>query len=210
MEPIKQIALPKYQQVALDISERIAEDRYPVGTKLHARSTLANTFSVSPETARKAVNVLVDLEIVESKHGSGVTVASKNKAISFLEQYKNVQSIQQINSDIYQSIDKQRHELNQISTLINNLAIQTKKMHHESIFVPFELNLTEQAHHLNKSVSELNLWHETAATVIGIAHQDNILLSPGPYAKFSVNDTIYFVGDEFSKQRMTNFFYPEN
>ncbi|MGX7013448.1 GntR family transcriptional regulator [Vagococcus silagei] len=210
MEPMLITDLPKYQQVAISICERIVDDRYPVGAKISARSTLASTFSVSPETARKAVNVLVDLKIVSTKHGSGVTVTSKSKAQSFLTQYQSVQSIQSINTTIFESINKQRTELDQMTKLIKSLTVQTKKMHHESLFTPYELLLTVEADHLDTSISELNLWHETAATVVGISHDDNLLLSPGPYAKFSENDTIYFIGDEFAKQRMINFFYPQN
>ena len=69
----KKISLtkPKYQQIAVDVAEKIAEGKLHVGDKIHARSTLANQYQVSPETARKAIIVLVDLEIVKAKHGSG-------------------------------------------------------------------------------------------------------------------------------------------
>ena len=59
------------------------ENRYEVGQKVHARSTLASNFNVSPETARKAINVLVDLGIMDVRHGSGAYIASKGKAQSF-------------------------------------------------------------------------------------------------------------------------------
>ena len=72
----KRILLPRYQQVAVEIAERIADQRYQVGEKIHARSTLASNFNVSPETARKAINVLVDLGIMEVRHGSGAYVVT--------------------------------------------------------------------------------------------------------------------------------------
>ena len=50
----KKISLtkPKYQQIAVDVAEKIAEGKLHVGDKIHARSTLANQYQVSPETAR--------------------------------------------------------------------------------------------------------------------------------------------------------------
>ena len=76
----KRVLLPRYQQVAVEIAERIADKRYQVGSKIHARSTLASNFNVSPETARKAINVLVDLGIMEVRHGSGAYLLSREKS----------------------------------------------------------------------------------------------------------------------------------
>lgn len=204
----KKVALPRYQQIAVAIAERIVENRYQVGQKIHARSTLASNFNVSPETARKAINVLVDLEIMDVRHGSGAYIASKEKAQAFVEQYQDVQSIQEIRQDILNSVERQQQELDNFSDLLNTLVQQTKKVHHMSPFVPFELQLTEQAQHLEKSINELNVWQATGATIIAIQTTEELLLSPGPYAKFSAGNTIYFVGNELVLQRMTNFFYP--
>lgn len=204
----KKVVLPRYQQVAVEIAERIVDNRYVIGEKIHARSTLASTFGVSAETARKAVNVLVDLGIMEVKHGSGVIVSSKSKAESFLVQYKDVQSVQDIKTDLMESVKQQKDELDHFTQLLDQLVSQTKKINHASPFLPSELLLTESAEHLEQSISELNLWHETTATVIAISHNNDLFLSPGPYAKLSANDTVYFVGNEYAKQRMYNFFYP--
>ena len=204
----KKVALPRYQQIAVAIAERIVENRYQVGQKIHARSTLASNLNVSPETARRAINVLVDLEIMDVRHGSGAYIASKEKAQAFVEQYQDVQSIQEIRQDILDSVERQQQELDNFSDLLNTLVQQTKKVHHMSPFVPFELQLTEQAQHLEKSINELNVWQATGATIIAIQTTEELLLSPGPYAKFSAGNTIYFVGNELALQRMTNFFYP--
>ena len=51
--------------------------------------------------------------------------------------------------------------------------------------LPFELLLTNEATHLDQSISELNIWQATGATVIAISHEEELLVSPGPYAKFT-------------------------
>lgn len=209
-EKKKTVVLPKYQQIAVEIAQRIVDKRYVEGEKLHARSTLASNFSVSPETARKAINVLVDLEIMEVRHGSGAYVASRERAQQFLVQFQDVQTFQEIKGDIMQSVKRQQAELNNFTELLEHLVDQTKKVHNLTPFVPFELVLTEEAEHLEATVSELNLWHATGATIVAIQQPQQLLLSPGPYAKLSAGDTLYFVGNEEAFQRMTNFFYPES
>lgn len=204
----KKDILPKYQQVAISIAERIVSNQYPVGQKVHARSTLANTFSVSPETARKAVNVLVDLGIMEAKHGSGVTISSKEKAKAFLTQYENVRNIQEIKTDVLKSIIKQQEELENLAGLTQLLVAQTKQLNQINPLLPSELLLTKQSLHLGETIQSLNIWQETSATIIAILRGEDLLISPGPYAVINEMDTLFFIGDEFAKQRLTNFFYP--
>ncbi|MBO1306446.1 GntR family transcriptional regulator [Enterococcus sp. 669A] len=205
----KRVSLPRYQQVAVEIAERIADQRYVVGQKIHARSTLASNFNVSPETARKAINVLVDLGIMEVRHGSGAYVLSLEKAQAYLDKYKDVQSIQEIKNDIMESVEQQKQELENFSGLLDQLVSQTKRVHNFAPFIPYELKLTEKAQHLDATVNELNLWHETGATMIAIQHGEELLLSPGPYAKLSAGSTLFFVSNELGFQRMQHLFYPE-
>ena len=83
---MKTIREPRYRQIAYAIAEKIANGDYPIGTKLHARSTLSAQFGVSSETARKAISILSDLDIVQAVHGSGVKILSQEKAKNFLNQ----------------------------------------------------------------------------------------------------------------------------
>lgn len=205
----KKTVRPRYQQIAVELAERIVEERYTVGEKLHARSTLASNFNVSPETARKAINVLVDLGIMEVRHGSGAYVASKKKAQDFLTQYQDVQSIQEVKQEILASVAKQKQELENFSDLLDLLVAQTKKVHNIVPFIPYELVLTAKAAALGATISELNIWHETGATIVAIKRAEELILSPGPYSVFAAGDVLYFVGNELALQRMTKFFYPK-
>lgn len=208
IKPKKRVSLPRYQQMAVQIAERIVENRYKVGEKVHARSTLASNFNVSPETARKAINVLVDLGIMEVQHGSGAYVASREKAQDYVEKYRNVQSIHEIRQEILDGVERQQQELNNFSDLLETLVNQTRQARDISPFIPYELTLTEEANHLEKSVVQLNIWQKTGATIVAIQTENELLLSPGPYAKLSVGNTVYFIGNDLSFQRMNNFFYP--
>ncbi|MDT2756282.1 GntR family transcriptional regulator [Enterococcus asini] len=204
----KKLTVPRYQQIAVELAQRIVDKRYVEGEKLHARSTLASNFNVSPETARKAINVLVDLGIMEVRHGSGAYVSSREKAQAFLAQYHDVSSIQEMKQEILQSVDRQQQELENFSSLLDILVNHTKRIQQTAPFLPYEIKLDDKARHLNESIGELNIWQETGATVVALQHDDRLLLSPGPYAKFEAGETVFFVGEELVYQRMEHFFYP--
>ena len=161
----KEISFPRYQQIAVAIAERIVDGKYPIGSKIYARSTLASNFNVSPETARKAINVLVDLEIMEVHHGSGAFVSSKAKAQQFLETYNDVNSLQDLKNKLNQSIKKQEEEFTNFSQLLSQLLSRTKDIQRRFPFNPHELHLDETALNLGKSINELNIWHSTGTTM---------------------------------------------
>ena len=58
------ISIPRYQQIAIEISSRIASGEYKVGEKIYARSSIASQYGVSSETARRAICVLCDLSLI--------------------------------------------------------------------------------------------------------------------------------------------------
>ena len=202
--PVRQ---PKYQKIAADIATKIVEGRYVVGEKIYARSSLASQYGVSAETARRAVAVLQDLEIVETTKGSGVVIISSEKAAAFVHQYGDVQSVQELQSDLLASVAKQREELTELEHTLTQLIERTDRFKATNPFVPFQIAITEQASHCGANLQTLNFWHNTAATIVGIKNGQEILLSPGPYATFNVGDTIYFIGNESCFERVKNFLY---
>lgn len=84
---------PRYQQIATDIAAKIVDKKYKVGDKIYTRSSIASQYGVSAETARRAISILVDLDIVESTKGSGVVIKSYEKAVQFVHQYNDIQTI---------------------------------------------------------------------------------------------------------------------
>ncbi|MDO4666692.1 MAG: GntR family transcriptional regulator [Streptococcus sp.] len=206
----KEISFPRYQQIAVAIAERIVDGKYPIGSKIYARSTLASNFNVSPETARKAINVLVDLEIMEVHHGSGAFVSSKAKAQQFLETYNDVNSLQDLKNKLNQSIKKQEEEFTNFSQLLSQLLSRTKDIQRRFPFNPYELHLDETALNLGKSINELNIWHSTGATIVAVQQEEQLLVSPGPYTKLEAGNTLYFVGNELSVGLLYNLFFNEN
>lgn len=196
----------RYQQIAVALAKQIADGKYSIGEKIKARSTIASNFNVSPETARKAINLLVDLEIVAVQHGSGVTVTSKEAAQLFLKKFESTNSLQELRNELKLQIQKQRQELDGFEKLIDNIVAHTRDINNSFPFEPFQLYLNQVSELYGKQLKELNLWQTTGATIIAIERNGEIMLSPGPYAVLEKGDTIYFVGSELTYSRMKNLF----
>lgn len=201
-----EVTTSKYQKIAVSVAQRIASGEYEVGEKLKSRTTIASTFNVSPETARKGLNILADLNILTLKHGSGAIVLSKEKAIEFINQYESTHSIAVIKEKIRQNIRHQQEGMEELSSLVNDFLMQSQNISKQFPLAPYEIIVNKDTDHFGKSIGVLNLWHQTRATVVAIEHEGQFLISPGPYAVIEKGDHIYFVGDESVYSRMKNFF----
>ena len=209
MPKVESIITAKYQKVALEVAQRIVDGKYKVGEKIKSRSTIASNFGVFPETARKAINVLVDLDILEVKQGSGSIVLSKEKAEEFIEQFDSTNNIKSLSRNIIATINHQKQEMDTMKKMIHAFMNQSSLAKKHYPFRPYELTVTGPDK-IGKSLSELNIWHQTGATIIAIQHKETLTLSPGPYASIKENDILYFVGDDQVLTRMDAFFNEES
>lgn len=208
MENKFKITSPRYQQIAADVAAKIVDGHYKVGDKIYARSSLASQYGVSSETARRAICVLSDLNIVDTSKGSGVTIKSYENAIKFIKQYDNINTISNLKQDIIDSVERQKKEIKFLYGCLSDLIDKTDRLRSVNPFTPFQVEITSVTPYINKSVSDINFWHNTSATIIAIRRNDSLLMSPGPYAVFQENDIFYFVGDENSIERVKKFLYP--
>lgn len=204
------LAIPRYQQIALDMASRIVREEYQIGQKIYARSSIASQYGVSPETARRAICVLSDLNIVTSEKGSGVTIQSMDNATKFLHQYNKRQSISSIKENILKSISRQKKEMDQLNSFLSELIESTEHFRSMNPFMPFEIKITERCAYIDQSLAEIQFWQHTGATVIAISRNDCILKSPGPYVALSKDDIIYFLPQEDSPNRVKDFLYPQH
>ena len=56
--------VPIYQKIALDLANKIHTGDIKEGSTLYGRSILAGKYNVSPETIRRAIKLLEDINIV--------------------------------------------------------------------------------------------------------------------------------------------------
>jgi K+/H+ antiporter YhaU regulatory subunit KhtT len=208
MDKRHNITSPRYQQIATDIASKIVDKHFKVGDKIYARSSIASQYGVSSETARRAICILSDMEIVETTKGSGVIIKSYEKAFDFVRQYNDIQTVNNLKQNILESVQRQKKELEYFNDSLTKLIERTDRFRSINPFVPFEIEITTQTPHLNKTISEVNFWHNTSATIIAIKRDNMMLMSPGPYALLSSQDIVYFVGDENCLARVQKFLFP--
>ncbi len=202
----KTVVLPVYQRIAADIATKIAEKKYVVGEKIYTRSSIASQYAVSAETARRAIAILSDLEIVSTTRGSGVTILSYEKAAQFLQRFHNTQTVSNMKKELLERISKQKSDLEELSKQVVSLAEKSERFQEIHPFTPFETEVTKENACIGKTLSDLNFWQNTAATVIAIQRGETMLISPGPYVVLNENDLLYFIGDETCLERVQDFF----
>ena len=198
---------PVYQQIAVDIASKVVNGKYPVGEKIKGRSTMASFYNVSPETIRKAICILEDVGIVAIYPGGGVEIISAEAAKDFLEKYNDISSLNSIKKNILDIISEQNEQTRKLKDMVNELLDCTERFQDLNPFTPFEIEITKQMKHLGKTVSEMNFWQNTMATIIAIKRNDKIILSPGSYASFKEGDRIYVIATEESYNRVKLFLY---
>ena len=196
---------PRYHQVAIDIASRIADKQYQVGERIYARSSIASQYAVSSETARRAIAILSDLGIVETAKGSGVLIKSEEKALQFIQRFRQAETLTQLKRSAQRQAESLIKECTSLKETIERLSDRADRLRFINPFTPYETTVEATSGCTGKSLSELNFWHNTGATIIAVRRGGNLILSPGPYEVFASGDVVYFICEE-SKQDQTRLF----
>lgn len=203
----KNISMPKYQQIAMDIATKIAREEYIEGEKIYGRSSIASQYSVSPETARKAFCILTDYDIVTPERGSGMIIKSHKNALEFLSKFVKKKTIETIQSTLMQSIDRQKKEIDTLNECLSEIVSTTEYFKSINPLIPFSVRVTDKCKYINKTIEEMRFWQNTGATLLAIKRDGNLMRSPGPYAKIKENDIIYFILQEDNDQNVRDFLF---
>lgn len=201
----KQTKTPNYIKIAVDIAHRIVNNDFVEGSKITGRTTLVSLYNVSPETIRRSLALLKDMDVVTVNEKSGIIINNKIHAKEFLNKFKTKSDFTTINNETFDLI-KQRKELD--SKLIKNLnsiiefATQLRNV---GSIIPFESIVEEGSIAVNKSIGELNFWHNTKATIIAVKRNGDHFLSPGPYFKIQNNDILVYVGEDEVLENVKNY-----
>ena len=204
MIPSELITTPRYLKIAVDLSTRIASGEIPEVEKLKGRSVLSTEYNVSPETIRRSMSILSDKKVVEINLGSGIVVASREKAIQFVKSFKNDESISEMRLNLTQMLEKKKQLDDEIVALTEQI-IDMYKYRRPDLITPVEIQVPHGSHIVGRSIGELEVWHNTGATIIGIIRNKNVVISPGPYYEFDQADRILIVGDENVIERFNAF-----
>lgn len=196
---------PRYVRIAVDIAHKITEDKFYENQKIKGRSILAGEYNVSPETIRRSIALLADTGVVKVIDKSGIQIKSKSKAYDFIEKFSSKQTISNLKNKIQDLMilrDKNNEEI------FYNFNLLLEQINHQDLvnkITYYEYKIPETSHVIGNTLSELQFWQNTGATIIGIQRADNMLISPGPYFEFEKDDVILFVGIHDAKLKVSKF-----
>ncbi|RHW35719.1 GntR family transcriptional regulator [Neobacillus notoginsengisoli] len=197
--------IPIYEQIAIDIANRIYNEKYKVGEKIHGRSTLASEYNVSPETVRKAIKILEDVEIVKSEKGAGVVIASRENALTYINRFTNLKTVKDMEKKL-KSIIVERGKLDgQLFETIEKIVDYSDKLRYINPLVPFEVEIAEDCAQIGKTISDMKFWQNTGGTIVGMKREGEVIISPGPYASIEVGDILLIIGNEHTYDRVIDF-----
>lgn len=200
------IVPPVYSQIALDIALRIVRGDLQENTKVYGRSIMASEYGVSPETIRRSMKLLEDMQVVEVRQNSGALVLSAEKAKSYVEKFGEQNNIRTRQKNLADLLERQQALSREISEVAGTIVRINEKFSQTNPFNNYEAKVPPNSHVIGKTLGELKFWQQTAATVIAVRRGQQIILSPGPYATLLEGDIIIYVGDVKSVDTVSAFF----
>lgn len=199
--------LPQYMRIAVSVAVRIADGQLAEGEKLSGRSKLSSEYQVSPETIRKSVQLLRDMQVVTVKEQSGVYVRSAENAKRYLQMVGEKHELQQKKQRLRALLAQQEAVARQVSELCGSIlddSVQPEQAAEQ--LKTFSCRVPQDWPDAGKTLGSLHFWQATGATVVAIARADTLTVSPGPYAELRGGDRILFVGDQEAREAVARFF----
>jgi len=169
---------------------------------------MSSEYGVSPETIRRSLKLLSDMNVVEVKQSSGAIVLSRKNAQEYINRFKGRENTQSLHQQLKKLVGEQNKLSREIISISNMITRSSVKWSHSNPLKNFEVDIGAGSPVAGKSISELNFWHATGATIVAIRRKNEIILSPGPYAVLAENDTIIFIGDQSAVNAVTMFVNP--
>ena len=197
---------PRYIKIAQDVCGKILTGEYPEGTLLKGRSILGASYNVSPETVRKALNILEKEKVVSSKRGVGVFVDSVLHAQEFANKWKAEAQIKNKYADLEKLLVEQKELQAKINAAIDDMKDSFTYQTTEA--VKFSTVEIPQNSWINgKTVGDVYFWNYTEATIVAVVGADNITRqSVGPDYVLNNGDKLIFVGkDDLTYDRVLSF-----
>ena len=199
--------LPQYMRIAVSVAGRIADGQLAEGEKLSGRSKLSSEYQVSPETIRKSVQLLRDMQVVTVKEQSGVYVRSAENAKRYLQMVGEKNELRQKKQRLRALLAQQEAVARQVSELCGSIlddSVQPEQAAEQ--LKTFSCRVPQDWPDAGKTLGSLHFWQATGATVVAIARADALTVSPEPYAELRGGDRILFVGDQEAREAVARFF----
>ena len=196
-----------YVSIALDIANKILNGEFREKQKISGRSTLASMYNVSPETIRRAIVLLEDMDVVNSSRGSGIDVISKSAAEKFIEKNKSSRYISSIKDEIRDLMQQKKKIDEQIQESFDTIFDYIERYKSDTPYTFIEIKVTADSKKIGKKINEVRLWQTTGTTMVAYRRKGETVISPGPDYVFEEGDTIVVIGSNNVYEKVYEFLY---
>ena len=184
---------------------RISRGELKENTKIYGRSVMSSEYGVSPETIRRAVKLLEDMRIVETRPNSGAVIVSAANAAQYVERHGAQSNIRAMQKRLTALVEQQADLNRQIVEAAGSIVRINERFSGSNPFTNYEVDVPPDSPRIGRTLADLKFWQQTGATVIAIRREEKIILSPGPYAILQADDTLIFVGDVACSAAVSDF-----
>ena len=191
----EKIETPVYAKIAYDLAGKIAAGELNEGEKISGRSGLAGLYQVSPETIRRSIQLLEDIEIVRTRAGSGIYIVSREQARHYVERHRVMTGFREIREEIRELTRQKENIEARITDLIEQLEEQAGRLQNIRPVYPYEVIVPAGSPLIGKTINDSKFWQNTGGTIIAIRRGSTIFNSPGPYALFYEGDVLLITGE---------------
>ena len=191
----KEKGSPAYLQVAIDIAGQIAEGELREGQRFSGRSLMSSKYGVSPETIRRALGLLNEMDIVSIEPSSGVVVKSRARAALYAQRRGEAADMRRLQEEL-DTLTAQRRALDlRIESAIARLTDTAERFRRGDSLQTYEFTLSPGTRIEGLSISQSAFRRETGATILGIRRGEDIILSPSPETLLQEGDVLIVVCD---------------
>ncbi len=194
VEDRKKMRSPAYAQIALDIASRIARGELKENTKVSGRSTMSSEYGVSPETIRRAMILLEQTGIVQVVEKSGVFIQSKEKALTYLQQFSYDAGVEMLKEDLKDAFRRKNDIEYEIQRIVEQILELSSRFKNIDPLNKFEIVIPDTSWLVNQSLKSVGFYQKTYATVIAIKRDHKLITSPDPQLQFKKDDVLVLVG----------------
>ena len=185
---------PIYSQVAFDIATKIATGELEEGQKFTGRSLMSSQYGVSPETIRRALKQLSDMEIIDVQQNVGAVVISRKNASEYIKKFHVGKTVRELTKKLYGLIEQRNRMDEDIVNLMQQILELNGRFNRSDVLKNYEFEILPDSSLVGKSIKESQFWQNTEGTIVGIRRGEEILLSPGPDIRFEPYDVIVVTG----------------
>ncbi len=191
----------RYEQIAIDIAQKIVRGEFQEGQKLSGRSLLAGTYNVSPETIRRSIALLQNIGVVEAVTGSGIIIKSSNLAKEYLEEYNDRQEILDLRNRVNSLMFKRNELDNELEKELTKLLEYSFQK--TSILQQIEeVVLPSESWMVGKTIADIDFRHLTETTIVNINRDGQEIYSPAANMELKGNDVLNIVGTRYARERL--------